>query len=305
MIVITGGTGFLGSSLVRRFVSDGNDIHVLTSSEKNLWRLSDFPNVGLTCVNPHEWSDAILDLKPESIVAADWSGVGNNSRNDKETQESNLKRHIQVATVARDLGVVQYINFGSQAELGPLNVVASREEKDAPITEYGKAKVKLRSELFDIFDKSETRFVWGRIFSTYGPTDLGPWLIPNLIRSFILKKSFKLTSGLQEWSYLYNSDFASAVSAIIENREIQGVVNIGNPEASRILDIAQIIAAEMNSETYLEIGEALIRDDQGKIMKPDMSELLSYGWSPKVELKTGLIETVRWGLENKDLILKS
>jgi len=184
-------------------------------------------------------------------------------------------------------------------------VVASREEKDAPITEYGKAKVKLRSELFDIFDKSETRFVWGRIFSTYGPTDLGPWLIPNLIRSFILKKSFKLTSGLQEWSYLYNSDFASAVSTIIENREIQGVVNIGNPEASRILDIAQIIAVEMKSETNLEIGEALIRDDQGKIMKPDMSELLSYGWSPRVDLKTGLIETVRWGLENRDLILKS
>ena len=184
-------------------------------------------------------------------------------------------------------------------------MVASREEKDAPITEYGKTKVKLRSELFDIFDKGETRFVWGRIFSTYGPTDLGPWLIPNLIRSFILKKSFKLTSGLQEWSYLYNSDFAAAVSKIVENREIQGVVNIGNPESSRILDIAQIIAAEMKSETYLEIGEALIRDDQGKIMKPDMSELLSYGWSPKVELKTGLIETVRWGLENRDLILKS
>jgi UDP-glucose 4-epimerase len=305
MIVITGGTGFLGSSLVRRFVSEGNDIHVLTSSEKNLWRTSDFPNIGLTCVNPHEWVDAISVLRPECIVAADWSGVGNNSRNDKGTQESNLNRHIQVATAARDLGVALYINFGSQAELGPLNSVASIEQSDAPITEYGRAKVKLRSELFNIFETSDTRFVWGRIFSTYGPTDLGPWLIPNLIRSFILNETFKLTSGLQEWSYLYNSDFASAVSTIIENREIQGVVNIGNPESSRILDIAQIIAAEMKRETHLEIGQALIRDDQGKIMKPDMSELLSYGWSPKVELKTGLIETVRWGLENRDLILKS
>jgi nucleoside-diphosphate-sugar epimerase len=304
MIVITGGTGFLGSSLVRKCISEGNDIHVLASSKKNLWRLTDFPNISLTCSNPHEWADVLLELKPECVIAADWSGVGNNSRNDKETQESNLKRHIQIARVVRDLKLGLYINFGSQAELGPLNAVASVGQKDAPITEYGRAKVNLRNQLFDLFKNSETRFVWGRIFATYGPTDLGPWLIPNLIRSFILNETFKLTSGLQEWSYLHNSDFASAVTTIIENQDIRGIVNIGNPKTSRILDIANIIATEMQSEAFLEIGQTKIRNDQGQVMQPDMSHLLSFGWIPKTDLKSGLIETVRWGLENQNLILK-
>jgi nucleoside-diphosphate-sugar epimerase len=305
MIVITGGTGFLGSSLVREFLSQGHNVHVLVSSRQNFWRLSEFPNLDITFGSSMRWADLIPDLQPDCVISADWSGVGNTSRNDRDTQISNIERHIQVAEAVRLAKTPLYVNFGSQAELGPLDVVASNAQEDAPITEYGRAKVHLRQRLFEIFKNSDSRMVWGRIFSTYGPTDLGPWLIPNLIRSFILNETFQLTSGLQEWSYLYNSDFASAISTIVENIEIQGIVNIGNPESSRILDIAKIIAAEMKSETYLETGNSLIRNDQGKIMKPDMSQLLSYGWSPKVDLKAGLIETVRWGLENQDLILKS
>jgi len=305
MIVITGGTGFLGSSLVREFLSKGLAVHALVSSRQNLWRLSESPSLDITFGNSVRWAGLIADLQPECVISADWSGVGNTSRNDRDIQVSNIKRHIQVAEAVRAAKVPLYVNFGSQAELGPLNIVASTAQEDAPITEYGRAKVHLRQRLFEVFKHSDSRLVWGRIFSTYGPTDLGPWLIPNLIRSFILNETFQLTSGLQEWSYLYNSDFASAISTIIENKEIQGIVNLGNPESARILDIAKIIAVEMKSETYLEIGKSSIRHDQGKIMKPDMSQLLSYGWSPVVDLKEGLIETVRWGLENQDLILKS
>jgi len=304
MIVIAGGTGFLGSSLVREFVPQGQEIHVLTSSRQNFWRLSDFPNVGLTCGDSAKWVELIQALKPDCVISTDWSGVGNTSRNDRETQFSNVERHIQIAEAVREAETPLYINFGSQAELGPLDVVASISQEDAPITEYGKAKVHLRRELFEVFKESDTRMVWGRIFSTYGATDLGPWLIPNLIRSFILKETFKLTSGLQEWSYLHNSDFATAISTILNNKTISGIVNIGNPSSSRILDVAKIIATEMKCEELLEIGKVDIRTDQGKIMKPDMSQLLGYGWSPRMSLKTGLIQTVRWGLENQNLILK-
>jgi nucleoside-diphosphate-sugar epimerase len=83
-----------------------------------------------------EWKGFISEAKPDTLILADWWGVGNRDRNDKK-QFENVVRMSTLATVARDSGVKTIIGVGSQAELGPISNLISEDLPDNPTTEYG------------------------------------------------------------------------------------------------------------------------------------------------------------------------
>ena len=87
---------------------------------------------------------------------------------------------------------------------------------------YGVLPYELINPLFTDYSK-KTRFVWMRIFSTYGPLDTGAWLIPQTVDSLSLGKSMDLTKGEQEWSYLHAYDLARAFGAVVDNPAVAGV----------------------------------------------------------------------------------
>jgi nucleoside-diphosphate-sugar epimerase len=211
----------------------------------------------------------------------------------------NLKRIKSVAEAAKACGVKLVIGLGSQAELGAIMDDISEKLLDNPITEYARAKVACRLEIQNILNSAETRFVWMRIFSTYGPLDDGPWLIPQLVDSITSEKKMDLTHGIQEWSYLHAYDFATAVLAVVGNSEIQGVINVGNPETITIRDVVKTVGKLMNREHLLNFGAVEYRPDQVMRMKPICETLTSIGWKPNISFDEGIKQTVEWLTKNR------
>jgi UDP-glucose 4-epimerase len=291
-IVVTGGTGFLGSWVIRILINDF-DVIALVRPSSNTYRISDLKNLTVAHRDESEWGGFIEKTKPHALLLFDWSGVQNIDRN-SSIQRENLERWIEVASAAKRAGTALVIGVGSQAEVGPHEAQILEDEIDNPTNEYALAKVEARVALQEIFRNSPTRLLWLRVFSTYGPMDSPSWLIPSMIDTFNEGKSFDLTAGDQQWSYLHSLDLARAVKMLLGASEIGGIVNVGNESMTSIRNVAMEVASLMNTSAAVNFGWVDYRDDQVMTLNPRCSKLESIGWVPVVSLQAGLIQTIEW-----------
>jgi nucleoside-diphosphate-sugar epimerase len=193
-----------------------------------------------------------------------------------------------------EAGVKIFIGMGSQAEIGPVHSEILEDRKDNPTTLYGRAKVNTRLSIQSTLEESSCRFVWMRVFSTYGPLDTGNWLIPNTVDTLLKNEIMDLTKGEQEWSYLHAFDLANALSIVLGDQTFMGIVNVGNPTTISVRSVVEKISILLNSERMLNFGKIPYRSDQVMILKPKCEKLVNSGWKPQIPLDGGLSQTVNW-----------
>lgn len=291
-IVVTGASGFLGSWICR-VLALNHEVIALVRPTSEVYRLSGIRKVSVVPRETPQWSEFIAEAKPDVLILAGWWGVGNQDRNE-ERQFENIEAMKQLAFAARESGAKTVIGVGSQAELGPVENSITEDLPDNPTTKYGMAKAQARLALEEIFKESETRFVWMRIFSTYGPLDTGAWLIPQTVDSLSRGKAMDLTKGEQEWSYLHAYDLARAFEAVVDNPSAAGTVNVGNPETIILKDAVTKIAQILGAEELLNFGAVAYRDDQVMKLQPTCETLISIGWKPVVSFDSGAAQTIAW-----------
>jgi nucleoside-diphosphate-sugar epimerase len=291
-IVVTGGSGFLGSWICR-ILENTSEVHSFVRKSSSLYNLRGLTNTQVYRVSDQELQKTLQDLSPDVVIDCAWSGVGNEFRNNS-SQGDNIERGLLLASAAKRAGVKLFLGVGSQAELGPVANQILEIQMDAPTTLYGQAKVDMRTRYEDVFKNSNTAFVWMRIFSTYGPLDTGNWLIPNLVDGISKGNVNDLTLGEQQWSYLHAVDLANAFKCVIDAQLTRGIVNVGNPETLSIRDVATFIAQTMGHIELLNFGAIPYRTDQVMILKPECETLKSLGWAPQINIFDGLSQTIGW-----------
>ncbi len=297
-VIIFGGSGFVGSWIARYLSQLRNyNITVICRPESNLFKLQGIDGIQIINRNVESWAFEVEQHSPDVLILADWWGVGNDLRND-QLQFMNIDRQSQLVTSAVKVGVKTIIGIGSQAELGQINAKIPENQIDNPTNEYGRAKVATRVALMNLTTNSDSRFVWMRIFSTYGPLDTGNWLIPNCIRKLSEKEVFDATLGEQEWSYLHALDLARAFEFVINNEIVRGSVNVGNPETIFIGEVLGQIQSRMKLAGYINFGSMPYRKDQVMKLAPKCEKLLAVGWRPIVSFGKGLDQTLDWLLGN-------
>jgi UDP-glucuronate decarboxylase len=135
-----------------------------------------------------------------------------------------------------------------------------------------------------------------RIFNTYGPR-----MHPNdgrVVSSFIVQalNGVEITvngDGSQSRSFCYVSDTVEALLRMMESPfETTGPINIGNPVEVTMRDLASLIIDLTGSKSRI-VYRPLPQDDPRR-RRPDISRAKEQlEWSPKVELKDGLLATIR------------
>lgn len=300
-VVISGANGFLGS-WVCRILADSHEVTAIVRTNSDLNRLEGINGLKIVSSLPDDWAIQIRRLGPDAYISMDWEGVRNNSRNES-FQHDNLKRIKDLLNRLNQVPII--IGTGSQAELGSVPEPINESQPDSPTTEYGRAKVAVRSLFNSYAQKHGIRWVWARVFSTYGPLDSGDWLIPATMKALSIGRETPLTKGEQQWSYLHAYDLALAYKKLLEVDSISGIVNIGNPVTIQIRDVVTKIAQFTGNSNLLRFGEIPYRTDQVMKLAPKCESLTSNGWWPKVDIDQGLSHLYSWLIlqKNSELIL--
>ncbi len=296
--LVTGASGFLGSHLVRSLLEHKHEVTVLIRPLGAPERLRGcLDSVRVLYGSLEDLTGLDEGLRREPVDAAfhlAWSGVAGQFRNSTEVVRANVAGSLDVWEVLRKHGCTTVIGVGSQAEYGPKSTVLTEEMTTDPETVYGAAKLALCILLRQLCRTADMRFAWLRLFSAYGPDDDENHMVPTLIRTLLRGEKPALTAGEQIWDYLYVSDAAEALCAILES-DAEGIFNLGSGNPCVLHEFIRQLRDRIDPELPLGFGALPYRHDQVMRLQADISRLSSVtGWRPKVESEEGIRLTVDW-----------
>ena len=300
-ILVTGGSGFLGSHLCDRLVNEGNDVicvdNFYTGSKDNISRLLSNPNFELM---RHDVTfplyvevDEIYNLAcPASPVHYQYDPV--------QTTKTSVHGAINMLGLAKRTR--SKIFQASTSEVyGDPSVHPQPETYNGnvnpigPRSCYDEGKRCAETLFFDYKRQHNINIRVVRIFNTYGPR-----MHPNdgrVVSNFIMQalRGQPITiygDGQQTRSFCYVDDLIEGFIRMMNaNDGVSGPINLGNPNEFTIKDLAEIIIKLTSSKSKL-IKNPLPQDDPLQ-RQPDITLAKKYlEWQPSMDLETGLTKTI-------------
>jgi UDP-glucuronate decarboxylase len=299
-ILVTGGAGFLGSHLCDRLISEGNEVICLdnffTGSKQNIIHFLDNPNFELMrhdVVDTFKVEvDQIYNLAcPASPVHYQYDPI--------KTVKTSVIGAINALDLAKRIPA-RILQASTSEVYGDPEVHPQTEDYRGNVNPigpracYDEGKRCAETLFFDYHRQNNVDIRVIRIFNTYGPRmrpDDG-----RVVSNFIVQalKGEDITvygDGKQTRSFCYVDDLIEAMIRMMNQEEIIGPVNTGNPNEFTILELAEKVIELTGSKSKI-IFKDLPEDDPMQ-RKPDNTlarEKLD--WEPQIQLEQGLEKTI-------------
>lgn len=163
-----------------------------------------------------------------------------------------------------------------------------------PHTTYGRCKLAL-AQWAEMFSRErEIDIAWARLFWMYGPRESPVRLVPSVARSLLAGIPAACSSGTQIRDFLHVNDVADALVALVRSK-LTGPVNIGSSEPLAVRELIERVARVCGRPDLIRLGERDTPANEPPLLVADIGRLRDeLGWQPRIDLITGLRETVSW-----------
>lgn len=298
-ILVTGGSGFIGSHLIDRLMLEGHEVICLdnfyTGHKRNLLKWFDHPYFELI---RHDVTEPIrLEVDQIYHLACPASPV-HYQYNPVKTIKTNVIGTLNMLGLAKRVKA-RFLLASTSEVYGDPEVHPQTEEYRGNVNTigirscYDEGKRVAETLAFDYYRQNDVDIRVARIFNTYGPR-----MLENdgrVVSNFVVQalKGTPLTiygDGSQTRSFCYASDLVEGLMRLM-NGDHQGPINLGNPDEYTILQLAQAVQQKINPSAAIRF-EPLPQDDPRR-RKPDITKAREWlGWQPTVPLQQGLDYTI-------------
>lgn len=302
-VLVTGGSGFIGSHLCERLLIRGDDVlcvdNFYTGSRSNVQNLLGHPRFELmrhdVCFPLYVEVDEIFNLAcPASPIHYQFDPV--------QTTKTSVHGAINMLGLAKR--VKAKILQASTSEIyGDPTVHPQPEDywgnvnSVGPRSCYDEGKRCAETLFFDYWRQHRLRIKVARIFNTYGPR-----MHPNdgrVVSNFIVQslQNNDITiygDGDQTRSFCYVDDLVDGLIRLMESPDdFTGPVNIGNPSEFTIRGLADLVITLVGSRS--RIVQMPLPTDDPRQRRPNISRAHEcLGWRPTIELREGLLKTIAY-----------
>ena len=294
-VLVTGGSGLIGSTIVRRLLDIGHDVGVF-DIKKTKHQDCDYFDGDIT--DPDITKNVVKGYDVVIHLAATL-GVINTETNPVRTLDTNMGGTKNVLEGCKVHGVKKII-FSSSSEVygEPTKIPINERDKPIPITTYGVAKfaaeeyIKAYSRNFDL---GYTIF---RLFNVYGDEQAVDWVVPEFVSKAIQDQDIIIHGdGSQTRCFCHVSDIANAFTLALEKADRE-IINVGNnSEPISIKDLALKIIKLTNSKSklkFLPFEES--KRNRNEIMKrmPDIEKArMKLDYEPVISLEEGIMKVIK------------
>lgn len=310
-IFITGGAGFIASTLIAKLVKD-NEIVVYDNFHRDT-----ISSTGLTeHANVTVVKGDVLDLAfmTESMATCDTvihaagiAGIDTVVKNPVKTMQVNMLGTANALAAAQEVGIdYRFIDFSTSEVFGSM-AFRSTEKDETVAGSAGEARwtyavSKLAGEHLAKAYHSQYKLpvVTVRPFNVYGPGQTGEGAIQIFISKALKNEPITIHGdGAQIRAWCYVDDFVDCILRCLESENAVGEsFNIGNPRAViTILGLAQTVCRVLGSKSEINFVPELSADIAIRIPSVVKSaELLEF--YAQVDLDEGIERTAEWIKEN-------
>ncbi len=316
--LVTGGSGFIGSAIVKRLVKEGNKARVLDNdlrgATERLKEIAGKVEIAQADVRDAEAVRKACKGVDSAIHLAYLQGTQFFYTKPELVLDIGVKGIINVIDGCIAEGVKELVIASSSEVYNnppkiPTDETAQLMIPDPLNPRYSYSSGKIISEMLAINygRKHFERVLIFRPHNVYGP-DMG-WehVIPQLtlkireIAAATKEERIKVPiqgTGKETRAFIFIEDFVDGLMTILEKGEHLGIYHIGTMEELRIEGVAKEIAKCFGKKAEITPGEIA----KGSPMRrcPDITKLKKLGFTPKTPFKAGLAVTARWYDQNAD-----
>ncbi|MBA3628897.1 MAG: GDP-L-fucose synthase [Actinobacteria bacterium] len=304
-VLVTGGSGFLGSVVLEKLAQrHAAEVVVPRSRDYDLTRVE-------------EVRELFDDVAPDLVIhgAAQVGGIGANLERPADLYVSNLLMGTFILQETCRRGVAKTVLLGticSYPKFAPVPFSEESlwdgypEETNAP---YGIAKKALLVHAHANREQYGQKVIYLLPTNLYGPGDkFDPavsHVIPALIRKFVEAKEdgsdhvVVWGSGRATREFLYVDDAAEGIVLAAEHHDGAGPVNLGSGREIEIAEIAELIASIVGFEGGLR-WDSSKPDGQPRRRVDTEKARRAFGFEARTSLEDGLRRTVDWYLSHRD-----
>lgn len=313
--LVTGGTGFLGSALVRRLIGMGHQVRVLDNDSRgSRERLKDISG---------EFEYVQGDIRDAESVSRAIKGVDSVCHlafvNGTEFFYAKPDLVLDVGVK----GMVNIIDACLRQKVGELILASSSEvyqtpqriptDEHVPLTipdphnpRYSYAAGKIISEMMALNygRKHFERVVIFRPHNVYGPQMGWEHVVPQFVlRMKVLARGggdpikFSIQgTGKETRAFVFIDDFIDGLMRVIERGEHLGIYHIGTMEELTIEEVAHLVGEYFGRHVEIVTGPPAAGGTPRRC--PDIAKLVALGYQPKYSFREGLQIAARWYDQN-------
>lgn len=305
-LLVCGGAGFIGSTFVRqRLCEHAHEVTVLdkltyAGREENLADVRDLPGFRFVhgaiedpqaVASAIDGCDAVVNFAAETHVdrsiAEPDAFVKTHALGTYVLLEAARERELRYVQVSTD-EVYGSIEEGSFTEESPLR----------PSSPYSATKTGADLLVQSYFHTYQLPALICRGSNNYGPYQYPEKLIPLMVLNALHGDPLPVYGdGMQVRNWIHSTDFASAISHVLEHGVPGEVYNAGGPdECPNIEVVRRVIELTGASDSLIEH----VRDRPGHDRRYSLSsdKVRALGWQPRMRFADGLEQTVAWYRDN-------
>ncbi len=308
-LLVTGGAGFIGSNFVRRMLARA-DVELLTVLDK-LTYAGNLANLDGVDTDPR-FRFVRADINDATAVAEEMSSV---DAVVNFAAESHVDRSIEAADAfvmtdvhgtftlleaARRHGVRRFVQVSTDEVYGDVAEGASREtDAVRPRSPYAASKAAGDLLALAYHTTHGLPVTITRGSNTYGPRQYPEKIIPLFVTNAIDGEPVPVYGdGQQVRDWLHVDDHCDGIAVVLERGEPGEIYNVGGGTSLPNLELTKRLLALVGRDESL-IRHVADRAGHDRRYALDTSKLTALGWQPRVDLDTGLADTVAWYRENE------
>jgi dTDP-glucose 4,6-dehydratase len=330
-ILVTGGAGFIGSHVVRRFVEKYPNYQIFNldaltyaGNLENLLDINDFPNYSFIKgdIVDKEFIDTLfLEYQFEKVIhLAAESHVDRSIKDPLSFVKTNVIGTMNLlnafkASWSNDWNDKLFYHISTDEVYGTLGAEGLFTETTSydPNSPYSASKASSDHFVRAYGETYKLPYIISNCSNNYGPNQFPEKLIPLFIKNTIDNKSLPVYGdGKYTRDWLFVEDHARAIDLIFHEGRTKETYNIGGFNEWQNIDLIQLLCKIMDKKLDRKSGESAklityVTDRPGHDLRYaiDATKInKELGWEPSVTFEQGLEKTVDWYLNN-DIWLKN
>ena len=301
--LVTGGTGFVGSHLVRRLAQRG-ETTVLVRPGTEVMTLKGLANVRVVvadvCDGPAVKA-AMVEARPTAVCHLAAAGIQPGADPAVVTATNVLGTYHLLAAIRSTPTIESAVLAGSWFEYGPA-LINDPDRVPAPTTPYGISKLAATMLVREFASRSDIPLSVIRPFQVYGPGEPSHRLIPSVLQGIQTRVPVPLQNpgALRDWIYI--DDVVAAFEAALDARVNNEVVDIGTGITTAVGDVVNRLLAIAGAPARPDYASAVPAGgssaDGPLSGAADTTQARRWlGWTATVDLDAGLLKTVEHALK--------
>lgn len=294
-ILLTGGTGFVGSHLLEELLKLNKKVILLKRSFSDTWRINEFinnENLILKNIDEYDLNDIFNNYDITGIFhLATFAQRSHESEYVQEMIDSNISFPTQLLENSVNSNVKFFINTGSFSEYNLNKSPISETSEIKSFNLYASTKTAFENILKFYHDKYDLNCKTLKLFTPYGPKDDVIKITPYLIINSIKKEDILIKSPNKKLDFIYVKDVVAAYISVMENiSRLQKYesFNIGTGIGTSIKDVLKIIESNLGKNKNVNFEN--LETDQVWCSNKKIKEKIN--WTPETNIEKGITLTI-------------